>query len=359
MSKNDSQGLGFIEKYLSVWVVISMAIGVFVAKYIPSIPIILGKLKYAEISIPIAVLIWVMVYPMMIKVDFASIKNVGKNPKGLILVWIVNWLIKPFTMYGIVAFFLYVIFKNIIPSDLANSYLAGAVILGAAPCTAMVFVWGQLTKGNPAYTLVQVASNDIILLVAFAPTVAFLLGTGGFTVPWDTLLLSVVLFVVVPLIAGVLTRIVITGKKGKKYFEESFVPKFSKFIFIGLLIMLVVIFTFQGNMILTNPLHILLLAIPICLQSFLNFFIAYLGAKSLGLPHNIASPAALIGASNFFEFAVAVAIALFGPASPVVLAVTVGVLVEVPLMLIMVKIANQTRNWFKEEDFHPVSDSTV
>ncbi|MET5963126.1 ACR3 family arsenite efflux transporter [Citrobacter amalonaticus] len=347
MSESKKAGIGFIEKYLSVWVLISMVLGILISQYLPEIPEALGKMQIAEISIPIAVLIWVMVYPMMLKVDFASVKDVGKSPKGLILTWVVNWLIKPFTMYGIVALFLHTVFSAIIPADLASEYLAGAALLGAAPCTAMVFVWSELTKGNPAYTLVQVASNDLILLVAFVPTVAFLLGTGGIEVPWDTLILSVSLFVVVPLIAGVATRMIVSKAKGKDYFENSFVPKFNKFIFIGLLIMLVIIFIFQGKTLLSNPLHIALLAIPMILQSFLNFFLAYLGARALKLPHDVASPAALIGASNFFEFAVAVAIALFGPSSPVVLAVTVGVLVEVPLMLAMVKIANRTTHWFE------------
>lgn len=348
MSKKKIEGIGFLERNLTVWVLICMVVGVLIAKFLPIIPKFLDALEYAQLSLPIAVLIWVMVYPMMIKVDFASIKNVGKNPKGLIVTWITNWLIKPFTMYGIVAFFLYVVYKTIIPADLADDYLAGAVLLGAAPCTAMVFVWSELTKGNPAYTVVQVATNDLILLVAYTPTVAFLLGRSGISIPWDTLILSVVLFVIVPLCAGILTRIILTKNKGKDYFEQQFVPKFSKFIFIGLLLMLVIIFSFQGDMILDNPLHILLLVIPLTIQSFLNFFIAYIGSKAMKLTHDIAAPAALIGASNFFEFAVAVAIALFGPSSPVVLGVTVGVLVEVPLMLTMVNIANKTTKWFRQ-----------
>ncbi|MDD3360893.1 MAG: ACR3 family arsenite efflux transporter [Hespellia sp.] len=346
MKKDNTQNLGILEKYLSVWVVLCMVAGVLISKYLPVIPEYLGKLQYAQISLPIAILIWVMVYPMMIKIDFASVKNVGKHPKGLIVTWVANWLIKPFTMYGIVAFFLYVIYKGIIPADLSKNYLAGAVLLGGAPCTAMVFVWSHLTKGDAAHTLVQVASNDLILLVAYAPTMVFLLGTGGFSVPWDTLILSIVLFVVIPLVAGILTRIFMTKNKGKEYFEETFVPKFNKLIFIGLLLMLVIIFSYQGHMIIENPIHILLLAIPMVLQSFFIFFISYLGAKLLKLPHNIAAPAGLVGASNFFEFAVAVAIALFGASSPVVLAVTVGVLVEVPVMLTMVKIANKTTHWF-------------
>jgi ACR3 family arsenite transporter len=289
-----------------------------------------------------------MIYPMMMKVDFQSVKNVGKNPKGLYLTWVVNWLIKPFTMYFIASFFFFVVFKAIIPADLAKDYLAGAVLLGAAPCTAMVFVWSHLTKGNPAYTVVQVATNDLIILVAFTPIVAFLLGVSGVQVPWDTLILSVVLFVVIPLVAGVLTRISVVKNKGEKYFNESFIPKFGNITIVGLLLTLIIIFSFQGDVILENPLHILLIAIPLTIQTFLIFFIAYLAARVLKLQHNIAAPAGMIGASNFFELSVAVAIALFGTTSPVALATIVGVLVEVPVMLTLVKIANNTKHWFKK-----------
>jgi ACR3 family arsenite transporter len=287
-----------------------------------------------------------MIYPMMMKVDFKSVKNVGKNPKGLFVTWIVNWLIKPFTMFGIAYLFFFVIFKAIIPADLAKDYLAGAVLLGAAPCTAMVFVWSHLTKGNPAYTVVQVATNDLIILAAFTPIVAFLLGVGGIFVPWDTLILSVVLFVVIPLAAGVFTRITVIKNHGEEYFNKSFLPKFGNITIAGLLLTLIIIFSFQGNVILENPLHILLFSIPLTIQTFLIFFIAYFAAKALKLTHDIAAPAGMIGASNFFELSVAVAIALFGPTSPVALATIVGVLVEVPVMLTLVKIANNTRHWF-------------
>ncbi|MBE7720874.1 MAG: ACR3 family arsenite efflux transporter [Lacrimispora celerecrescens] len=341
--------IGFFEKYLTLWVLLCMAAGILVGKYLPGIPMFLGKFEYAQISLPIAVLIWLMIYPMMMKVDFTSIKNVGKNPKGLFVTWVTNWLIKPFTMYGIAAFFFYVVFKTIIPAELAKEYLAGAVLLGAAPCTAMVFVWSHLTKGNPAYTVVQVATNDLIILIAFTPIVAFLLGVGGVAVPWDTLFLSVVLFVVIPLAGGILTRTLIIRNKGKKYFENQFLPRFNHITIIGLLLTLVIIFSFQGNVILENPLHIVLIAVPLILQTFLIFFIAYLASKWLKLPHTIAAPAGMIGASNFFELAVAVAISLFGATSPAALTTIVGVLTEVPVMLLLVRFSNKTRHWFPEK----------
>jgi ACR3 family arsenite transporter len=287
-----------------------------------------------------------MIYPMMMKVDFTSIKNVGKNPKGLFITWVTNWLIKPFTMYGIAFFFFYIVFKSIIPAELAKDYLAGAVLLGAAPCTAMVFVWSHLTRGNAAYTVVQVATNDLIILFAFTPIVAFLLGIGGLRVPWDTLFLSVVLFVVIPLAGGTLTRTLIIRRKGKEYFENRFLPKFNDVTIIGLLLTLVIIFSFQGTTILENPVHIILIAVPLIIQTFIIFFIAYLASRALKLTHDIAAPAGMIGASNFFELAVAVAISLFGARSPVALATIVGVLVEVPVMLMLVKIANKTTHWF-------------
>jgi len=350
MSDKKVQGIGFFERYLTIWVIVCMVVGVLIGKFIPAIPSLLGKFEYANVSIPIAILIWLMIYPMMMKVDFQSIKNVRKNPKGLFVTWITNWLIKPFTMFGIAYFFFFVVFKGLITPELAKDYLSGAILLGAAPCTAMVFVWSHLTKGNPAYTVVQVATNDLIILVAFTPIVAFLLGVGGVTIPWATLILSVVLFVVIPLIGGIATRIIVTRKKGLSYFQETFIPKFSNVTIIGLLLTLVIIFSFQGTIILENPLHILLIAVPLIIQTFLIFFIAYFASKALKLPHNIAAPAGMIGASNFFELSVAVAIALFGAKSPVALATIVGVLVEVPVMLTLVKFANKTVSWFPEED---------
>lgn len=344
--KKDS-GISVFQKYLTIWVALCMIAGVLIGKYFPQIPTFLNKFEYARVSIPIAILIWLMIYPMMMKVDFQSIKNVGKNPKGLFVTWITNWLIKPFTMYGIAALFFFVLFKNFITPDLATEYLAGAVLLGAAPCTAMVFVWSTLTKGNPAYTVVQVATNDLIILVAFVPIVKFLLGVSNVTVPWDTLILSVVLFVVIPLVGGIVTRTVVVKNKGLDYFENIFVKKFDNITIIGLLLTLILIFAFQGEVIVKNPLHIVLIAIPLTIQTFLIFFIAYIACKILKLPHDVAAPAGMIGASNFFELAVAVAIALFGTTSPAALATTVGVLTEVPVMLMLVKIANSTKKWFR------------
>ncbi len=343
-----NQGIGFFERYLTVWVLLCMAAGILIGQFLPVIPSFLGRFEYAQVSVPIAILIWLMIFPMMLKVDFKSIKNVGKNPKGLFITWVTNWLIKPFTMFGIASLFFFVIFKTLIPADLAKDYLAGAILLGAAPCTAMVFVWSHLTKGDPAYTVVQVATNDLIILPAFAPIVAFLLGVGGVSIPWDTLLLSVALFVVVPLAAGIITRTQLIKRKGEDYFTHMFLPKWNHITVAGLLLTLILIFSFQGNVILENPLHIVLIAVPLIIQTFLIFFIAYLASKALKLPHNIAAPAGMIGASNFFELAVAVAIALFGAQSPVALATIVGVLTEVPVMLILVKIANNTKRWFPE-----------
>lgn len=348
MSKEKS-AISVFQRYLTVWVIMCMVIGVLIGKFLPQIPDFLNRFEYAKVSIPMAILIWLMIYPMMMKVDFQSIKNVGKNPKGLFVTWITNWLIKPFTMYGIASLFFFVVFKAFITPDLATEYLAGAVLLGAAPCTAMVFVWSSLTKGDPAYTVVQVATNDLIILVAFIPIVKFLLGVSNVTVPWDTLILSVILFVVIPLAGGMLTRYLVTKKKGKDYFENTFVKKFDGITTIGLLLTLIMIFSFQGNVILENPLHIVLIAVPLILQTFLIFAIAYAACKLLKLPHKIAAPAGMIGASNFFELAVAVAVALFGTTSPAALATTVGVLTEVPVMLFLVKVANSTKGWFKND----------
>lgn len=347
MEKSKNAGIGFFERYLTLWVALCMVVGVLIGKFLPQIPAFLGRFEYANVSIPIAILIWLMIYPMMLKVDFQSIKNVGKNPKGLFVTWVTNWLIKPFTMFGIAWLFFFVIFKTLIPAELAKDYLAGAILLGAAPCTAMVFVWSHLTKGDAAYTVVQVATNDLIILVAFTPIVAFLLGVGGVAIPWDTLILSVVLFVVIPLAGGAVTRNAVIKKRGLDYFEKNFIPKFGNITIAGLLLTLVIIFSFQGEVILNNPLHIVLIAIPLIIQTFLIFFIAYLASKALKLPHDIAAPAGMIGASNFFELAVAVAISLFGTKSPAALATIVGVLTEVPVMLMLVGIANKTKDWFK------------
>ena len=269
------QGIGFFEKYLTIWVALCIIIGIAVGQWLPAIPQTLSRFEYANVSIPVAILIWLMIYPMMLKVDFQSVKNVGKRPKGIIVTCVTNWLIKPFTMFGIAYLFFYVVFKAFIPAGLAEEYLAGAVLLGAAPCTAMVFVWSYLTKGDAAYTLVQVAVNDLIILVAFAPIVAFLLRVGGVSIPWDTLLLSVGLFVVIPLAAGVITRIMIIRRKGVDYFNNVFIKKFDNYTVGGLLLTLIILFSFQGETILHNPLHILLIAVPLVLQTVLIFFVAY------------------------------------------------------------------------------------
>ena len=323
-----------------------MAIGVTIGHFLPIIPNAMDRLQISGISIPIAILIWVMIYPMMMKVDFQSIKQVGKSPKGLFITWITNWLIKPFTMYGIAYLFLFIVFRAFITPELATEYLAGAVLLGAAPCTAMVFVWSTLTKGNPAYTVVQVATNDLIILVAFVPVVKFLLGVSNVSVPYSTLFVSIFLFVVIPLVGGIVTRLTVIRNKEKEYFEETFIHKFDNATTAGLLLTLVIIFSSQAEVILSNPIHIVLIAIPLILQTFLIFFIAYGACKMLKLPYDIAAPAGMIGASNFFELAVAVAIALFGTTSPAALATTVGVLTEVPVMLLLVRIANKTKARF-------------
>ncbi|MCF7924866.1 MAG: ACR3 family arsenite efflux transporter [Candidatus Izimaplasma sp.] len=339
--------ISIFEKYLTIFVLLCMAIGVFIGYYISAIPEFLGKFEIANVNIPIGILIWLMIYPMMLKIDFSAIKDVGKNPKGLYITWVVNWLIKPFTMFGIAYLFFMVIFKSIIPLNLANDYLAGAVLLGAAPCTAMVFVWSGLTKGNPAYTLVQVATNDIIILILFAPIVGFLLNVSGISVPWVTLFLSVFLFVVVPLVAASLTRYYVIKTQGELYYN-NFIKRFNKVTITGLLLTLILIFSLQSEIIIKNPIHIVLIAIPLVIQTFFIFFLAYNAARVFKLPHDIAAPAGMIGASNFFELAVAVAVALFPLNPAVALATIVGVLVEVPVMLTLVKIANKTKHWFSK-----------
>ena len=347
MENKKNEGLNFFQRYLTIWVFICMLIGVLIGKFLPMIPDTLGKLEISGISIPIVILIWIMIYPMMLKVDFQSVKQVGKNPKGLFITWITNWLIKPFTMYGIASLFLFTIFKGMIAPELATEYLAGAVLLGAAPCTAMVFVWSTLTKGNPAYTVVQVATNDLIILTAFVPIVKFLLGVSNVSVPYGTLFISVILFVVIPLVGGILTRISVVKNKGIEYFENTFIHKFDNATTVGLLLTLVLIFASQTEVILSNPLHVVLIAVPLTIQTVFIFFVAYMASKLFGMSHDIAAPAGMIGASNFFELAVAVAITLFGTTSPAALATTVGVLTEVPVMLALVKVANNTKGWFK------------
>lgn len=340
------QGISFFDRYLTLWVAICIIAGIAIGRFLPIIPDTLGKYEYSNVSIPMAILIWIMIFPMMLKIDFASIVNAVKMPKGLTLTLVVNWLIKPFTMFGIAWLFFYVIFKAFIPADLAKEYLSGAVLLGAAPCTAMVFVWSHLTKGNPAYTLVQVAINDLIILVAYIPIVSLLLGVSGITIPWNTLILSIVLFIIIPLVLSMITRKSVIKNKGIGYFENVFLKKFTGTTISGLLLTLIIIFSFQGDKILQSPFNILLIAIPLIIQTFLIFFVAYGWAKAWKLPHNIAAPASMIGASNFFELSVAVSIVIFGMDSGATLATVVGVLVEVPVMLALVIIANRTRDKF-------------
>jgi arsenite transporter len=348
-SKKEKKSIGFFEKYLTLWVALCIIVGVAIGQFIPAFPKTLSKFEYAQVSIPVAILIWLMIYPMMLKIDFSSIVQATKKPRGLTVTCVTNWLIKPFTMYLIAAFFFKIVFKQWISPELATDYLAGAVLLGAAPCTAMVFVWSHLTDGDPAYTLVQVAVNDLIILIAFTPIVAFLLGISDVSIPYSTLFLSLILFVVIPLAGGYISRTYIIKNKGLDYFQNVFLKKFDNVTVGGLLLTLIIIFSFQGDIILSNPLHIALIAIPLIIQTFFIFFIAYGWAKVWKLPYNVAAPAGMIGASNFFELAVAVAIALFGLKSGAALATVVGVLVEVPIMLTLVKIANNTRHWFPSE----------
>lgn len=343
----DNKALGVFEKYLSLWVLLCIVLGVLIGKYLPIVPETLGKFEYAQVSFPIAILIWLMIYPMMLKIDFSCIKDCFKHPKGLSITLVSNWLIKPFTMFLFALLFFTVIFKNFISPELSKEYIAGAILLGAAPCTAMVFVWSYLTKGNPGYTLLQVAINDLIILIAFVPIVSVLLEISGIAIPYDTLFLSVGLFVVIPFLAGFLTRKHQIKKNGHECFEKEFLPKFKHITEVGLLFTLIIIFSFQGEVILNNPLHIILIAVPLIIQTFFIFFFVYLWAKKWKVPHSIAAPAGMIGASNFFELAVAVSISLFGLNSGATLVTVVGVLVEVPVMLMLVKIANNTRDWFK------------
>ena len=334
------QDISFFERNLTFWVLICMVIGVLIGRFLPAIPETLGEFEFYNVSIPTTILLWIMIYPMMLKIDFKSIKNINNNPKGLFITWIANWVIKPFTMYLIASLFFFGIHKNIISENLASEYLAGAVLLGAAPCTAMVFVWSKLTRGNSAYTLVQVASNDLIILIAYIPIVSFLLKRGNINIPWGTLLLSIVLFIVVPLILSMITRNYVIKNKGEDYLNNVFIPSFDKYTMVGLLLTLIIIFSFQGMKIIDQPLDIALIAVPLILQTFLIFAITFGMAYLAKLPYSIAAPCGMIGASNFFELAVAVAISLFGLSSGATLATVVGVLVEVPVMLLLVRIAN-------------------
>jgi len=332
--------MGLFERYLSVWIGLCILAGVILGNVSPESFALVASFEYAHVNLVVAVLIWLMIYPMMIQVDFASIKDVGKKPKGLALTLIINWLIKPFSMAVLGWVFFNYVFKDWVDPATANEYIAGMILLGVAPCTAMVFVWSQLTKGDPNYTLVQVSVNDIIMIFAFAPIAGLLLGVSNIIVPWETLLLSVVLYVVLPLIAGYITRKVLHDR------VSGFVDSLKPLSIIGLLATVVLLFGFQAETILAKPENIGMIAIPLLIQSYGIFFIAYFIAKKIKLAHNIAAPAALIGTSNFFELAVAVAISLFGLHSGAALATVVGVLVEVPVMLSLVAFANKTRHWF-------------
>ncbi len=340
-------GIGTFERWLSLWVGLAIITGIALGSLIPGVFQLLASLQIASVNLPVALLIWAMVYPMMVDVDFTALRQIGDRPKGLIITIVVNWLIKPFTMAALGVLFFKHVFAGLIPPDDAQAYLAGVILLGAAPCTAMVFVWSNLTRGDATYTLVQVSVNDVIMVFAFAPIVAFLLGVTDIAVPWDTLLLSVVLYIVIPLVAGYFTRGYLMAKGGEPavdHFRDTIKPV----TILGLLVTVVLLFGFQGQVILDRPLIIVLIAVPLLLQTYGIFALAYGAARLWRVPFNVAAPCALIGTSNFFELAVAVAISLFGLGSGAALATVVGVLVEVPVMLSLVAFANRTRHWFPD-----------
>jgi ACR3 family arsenite transporter len=350
MQMKKSQPIGFFEHYLSIWVALCIIAGIVLGSILPNQFQVLADLEYASVNIIVAVLIWFMVYPMMVSVDFSSLKRVHQRPKGLIITLAVNWLIKPFTMAALGVLFFHNFFIDLIDPANADQYIAGLILLGAAPCTAMVFVWSQMTRGDATYTLVQVSLNNVVMIFAFAPIVALLLGVTDIKVPWNTLLLSVGLYVLIPLIAGILTRLKLSQSASSKSESELAVARFNAKVkplsIIGLLATVVLLFGFQGQVILNQPFLILLIAIPLLIQSYGIFAIAYGAAKLWRIPFNVAAPCALIGTSNFFELAVAVAIGLFGLNSGAALVTVVGVLVEVPVMLSLVAFANRTQGWF-------------
>ena len=341
--------MGLFERYLTVWVGLCILGGIMLGNVAPGLFSAVAALEYAHVNLVVAVFIWVMIYPMMVQVDFSAVKDVGKRPRGLVLTLVVNWLVKPFTMAALGWLFFRVIFADMVDPATASEYIAGMILLGVAPCTAMVFVWSQLTKGDPNYTLVQVSVNDVIMVFAFAPLAAFLLGVSDIEVPWSTLLLSVALYVVLPLIAGAVTRHRLeVGGDGERL--AAFVQKLKPWSVIGLLATVVLLFGFQAEKIVGQPQTIVLIAIPLLIQTYGIFAITYAAARSLRLTHSVAAPACMIGTSNFFELAVAVAISLFGLNSGAALATVVGVLVEVPVMLSLVSFANRTRHWFPSDD---------
>jgi ACR3 family arsenite transporter len=339
--------MGVFERYLTLWVGLCIVAGVVLGNLASSVFVVIAGIEYAHVNLVVALFIWIMIYPMMVQIDFSAIRDVGQRPRGLLLTLVVNWLIKPFTMAALGWLFFKVIFAGWVDAQSASEYIAGMILLGVAPCTAMVFVWSQLTKGDPNYTLVQVAVNDVIMIFAFAPIAALLLGVSDIEVPWETLLLSVILYVLLPLLAGVLTRHRLeSGRNSQRV--EAFVQRLKPWSVLGLLATVVLLFGFQAERILGQPQTIVLIAIPLLIQSYGIFIVAYSAAKALKLKHNIAAPACLIGTSNFFELAVAVAISLFGLNSGAALATVVGVLVEVPVMLSLVNFANRTRHWFDD-----------
>jgi len=338
-------GLGTFERWLSLWVALAIGAGLLLGNLVPGLFGALAGLEVAKVNLPVALLIWAMVFPMMVGVDFAALGQIGDRPKGLIITLVVNWLIKPFTMAALGVLFFQYVFAGLIPPDDAQAYLAGVILLGAAPCTAMVFVWSNLTRGDPTYTLVQVSVNDVVMIFAFAPIVAFLLGVTDIAVPWETLILSVALYIVIPLAAGIMVRRRLMQQGGERA-VDAFRDRVKPVTVLGLLLTVVLLFGFQGEVILDRPLVIALIAVPLLLQSYGIFFVAYLAARAWKVPFNVAAPCALIGTSNFFELAVAVAISLFGLGSGAALATVVGVLVEVPVMLSLVAFANRTRHWF-------------
>ncbi len=337
--------MGRFERYLTVWVALGIIAGVVLGLWLPGVFQWLAGFELAHVNLVVAVFIWVMIYPMMIQIDFASVKDVRRRPRGLLLTLVINWLVKPFTMAALAVLFFEVVFARWVDPQSASEYIAGMILLGVAPCTAMVFVWSQLTRGDAAYTLVQVSVNDLIMVVAFAPIAAFLLGVTDVSVPWETLLLSTVLYVVLPLVAGVFTRMAWLRAGGPARVAEG-VARLKPWSVIGLLATVVLLFGLQAGTLVERPLVILMIAVPLVLQSYGIFALAYAAAWRLRLPHNIAAPACMIGTSNFFELAVAVAISLFGLHSGAALATVVGVLVEVPVMLSLVALANRTRHWF-------------
>lgn len=339
---DDPGKIGFFEKYLTLWVILCIGAGTAIGHFVQSEIAIVSGWEIAHVNIPVAILIWMMIFPMMVQIDFASLKQSGKNLKGLSLTVVVNWLIKPFTMALFAWLFFDHLFSAFIDPARADEYIAGAILLGAAPCTAMVFVWSYLSKGDPNYTLVQVSVNDLILLVAFVPIVQLLLGITDFQIPYDVLVTSVVVFVVIPLLAGFIVNRVLIAKKGEVWFKEQFLPRLKPVSIAALLLTLILLFSFQGEKLVKQPFHILLIAIPLTIQTYFIFFLTWFSGRLLKLPYNVCAPASMIGASNFFELAVAVAIALFGLQSGAALATVVGVLIEVPIMLSLVRIA---RKW--------------